>query len=146
MSDTPVTDLQKAEALREERRAARQKAHDDQRAKDLVMLVNLEDERDGLVAHVEVSHVSGLPTMVIVGCPTKAHVKRYRDRCKPDAKGRPGDGTAAAEELASTSGIVLYPDADTYARMCDKFTGLHAQVGATASGLSVGKVTEEGKG
>lgn len=136
--------LAEIERRRAERKAKLDAERDEQRAIDLEALEALEAEHgESNVVTLDVPFSPGLPTMVAARCPKPAEVKRYRATVKPDSKGRPGDTVAAAEQLAAVARI--YPADDLYAQLCEARPGVHAQLGATALGLAVGKASDEGK-
>jgi len=133
------------EARRAARKAAAQAARDAQRAIDLAAINDLEIEHgDSNVATLEIPHTDGLPTMLAVKCPPPAYVKRYRDECRARKDGTPGDAIAAAEKLADA--MLIYPDAETYARVLEARAGVRVQLGVLAIGLAAGRAESEGKG
>jgi len=131
----------------EARRAARRDAADvaatAQRAIDLAALDALE-ETHGItnIARVDVPHTPGLPGMALARTPRPVEIKRYRDRVR--ARGdKPGDPVAAATELVGVA--LLYPDAETFAAMCEARPTLAVQLGVSAVGLATGVEIAAGK-
>lgn len=140
MTDT----LEAIEARRAERKEALEKQRLAQLAVDLVALERLEEEHgDSNVARIDVPYTPGAVTFVVVKTPSSAYYKRWKSRVKPDAKGRPGDAVAAAEELASVCRV--YPDETQYEALCEARPGLHVKVGLEALKLSTGQAESEGK-
>lgn len=134
-----------AEARRAARKAELEAQRKAQHEIDIEALDALEVEHgDSSVEAINVPFTPGLPTMVIVRAPKQVELKRYRDMVKPRKNGEQGDSVAAAEALASL--CLLYPDRETFAKICDARPGVHAQSGATAIQLAVGKSSEEAKG
>lgn len=139
------TPVEIAEAKRAERKAAANPARDAQRVVDLNAVNDLEIEHgDSNVGVINVPYSDGLPTCAAVRAPKPAELKRFRVRVTPKhEKDRP-DTAAASEELAAT--CVIYPDAETYARLCIARPGLAVQLGSKAVDLATGKAEAEGKG
>jgi hypothetical protein len=140
-----------------ERRAARKAElrakQEKQEEIDLEALDSAECERgDNRVAHVIVPFVDGLPTMVVVRAPDKDDVSRYRSRCaKAQRTGRDGAATTDLEEIRKATEQVarralVYPDADTFALMCETWQGLAGSVGAAAVKLHGAVERDEGNG
>lgn len=148
-----LTDLQKSEAKRDARKAKAQAAADAQKAIDLDAVSDIEDELgDASTKAIHLPHKTGLVTIVLVRCPDKSEIKRYRGMIKPDKKGRPGDA-AEAHELIGASCRVYPPDDDgtegdsaAFDKLCEAFPGLLGQSGMQAVALSVGEEEKEGKG
>lgn len=137
--------LEVAEQRRAERKAEARKAYEVQRAKDLDAITDLEVEHgDSNVGVINVPFTEGLPTAVACKCPSPALVKRFRDRVKPKKDGHQPDAVFAAEEIAGACRI--FPDAETYAALCQARPGLAAQLGAKAIELATGRDESEGKG
>ncbi len=132
----------KIEEARAKRKAERAKAQRAQYATDLEHLDLLEQERgDGAVTSLSVDR-DGFPTLVIVRCPTEPEVKRFRTQTRPVGDKTP-DPTIPAETVGSM--CLLYPDKDTFAKMCVAVPGLHAQAGAAALELATAKAHDLGK-
>ncbi len=138
--------LEDIEKRRAARKAELQAQADEQRVLDLEALDAAEVEHgDTSVAHIDVPYTSGLPTMVVVRAPKDAEIKRYRAGLKvKDGQLDTAASNAAAEQLGAV--CVVYPDKETFAKMCEARAALKSQVGARASALSTGKAAEEGKG
>jgi hypothetical protein len=135
-----------AEARRAARKAEARKAHDEQRAKDIDAISDLEAELgDSSVGVIHVGYTPGLPTCAAVRCPKPAELKRFRFKVTAKhEKDRP-DANAAAEELAAIC-RVFPADEEAYAKLCDARPGLAGQLGAKAVDLATGKAEAEGKG
>jgi hypothetical protein len=105
---------------------------------------------DNRVAHVVVPYVDGLPTTVIVRAPDKDDVSRYRTRCsKAQRIGRGGEPVSDVEEIRKATEQVarralVYPDAETFATMCETWQGLAGSVGAAAIKLHGAVERDEG--
>lgn len=147
--DTPEapatrTPLEVAEDRRAARKAEALKARNAQRVIDLDAIDALEVEHgDSNVGVINLPYSAGLPTCAAVRAPKPAELKRFRTRVTPKhEKDRPDSG-AAAEELAAV--CVIFPDAETYARLCTARPGLAVQLGSKAVDLATGKVEAEGK-
>lgn len=144
-----VNPLEAAEAKRAKRKAAAQDAADAQKAIDTEAIDALEASLgDASIKAIDVPHKAGLVTKVAVRCPTKPEIKRYHDRVKPTRDRRnvevPGDVAAAHEEIGAVT--VVYPDKESFALLCEAFTGLLGQCGVHAVALSYGEAEKEGKG
>lgn len=127
----------------ERRRAARREAlvgeRTAQRARDLAALDELEVEHgvEGLCRIELDRYVAGLPTFVVLRLPRAVEMKRYVSQAK-------NDPLEAANVIASS--CVVYPDADTYARVRETFAGVHVHGGVAVLQASQGRHAEEGKG
>lgn len=145
MSDESKSALDAAQERREARKAELRKAAEAQRAKDLDTLTDLEIEHgDSNVGAVTVPFSPGMPTLVIVRCPKPVEVKRFRALTKADAKGRQPDALEPLEQLARA--CLLFPDAETYARICESRPVVAGQVGAKAVDLASARDESEIKG
>lgn len=124
------------------RKAARAKEQRKQYATDLEHLDLLEQEHgEGAITALKVDR-DNLPTLVILKCPPDPVVKRFRTQTRPVGDKTP-DPTQPAEIVADC--CLLYPDKDTFARMCGAVPGLHAQAGAAALDLATAKQHDLGK-
>lgn len=143
-TNVPRSPLEIAEERRAARKAEARKASEEQRAKDLDAITDLEIEHgDSNVGVVHVGHVPGLPTLAAVRCPSKAELKRFRVRCTPKNEKDNPDSAAAAEELAATCRV--FPDAETYERLLAARPGLAVQLGSKAVALATGSAEAAGK-
>jgi hypothetical protein len=141
---SPLELLEEREAARAAKRQAREEKRAAQRLADLDAVEAFEDANpDVACAIINVDAGLDLPTLVLVRCPEKKYHTRYLARLKPKKNGQEPDGFAAHEELASV--CVVYPERETYAKLCDALGGLHLQVGVAAAKLAEGKKAEEGK-
>lgn len=147
---TAAERLAEVEARRADRTAKAAEAFAEQRATDLEAI---EDILDGLgpsvlTAVVDVEHSPGLPTCVLVRCPNKAELSRYRAGVKQrDGQVDAKSATEAAETLAS-GGCVLYPDrkGEAWKALCEARPGVAAGAGSAAIKLSVARAQAEGEG
>jgi hypothetical protein len=153
---TATERLAEAEARREAREAAKDEARAEQRILDLEAVDEaLAKLGDGTpTAIVNVVHSPGLPTLVLVRCPKKHELARYRASIKKrngeiDSK----SAVEATEDLAFVT--VLYPDPrapsapdapSLWKRLCEERPGVAAGAGQAAITLSVASAEEEGKG
>ena len=140
-------DLERAHAAREARKERVKAEADAQKVKDLEAVDEIEIEHgDSNVATLDVPFDARnpMPTIVAARTPRPAEIKRYRARVRPDADGRLGDTAMAAEELAAV--VLLYPDAETFAKICEARPGVKAQLGLLSLRLASGKAQDEGKG
>jgi len=140
------TALQVAEDKRAARKAALQAKRDEQRVIDLAAIDDLETEHgDNAVKVINVPYRDGMPTCVVARCAKPSELKRYRDRVKPKKsdQGHPPDYVSAGEEVADL--CVVYPPAETYARMRESYPGVHLQAGLAAVELAGGREADEGK-
>lgn len=136
--------LELAEERRAKRKAEARAAYEAQRVVDVEAVDALEIEHgDTNVGVIIVPHSAGLPTCAAVRCPKPAELKRYRVRVTPKHEKDHPDTAAAAEELADICRI--YPDKDTYTKLCAARPGLAVQLGARAVNLATGKSEAEGK-
>jgi len=119
------------EARRATRREVNDKARTEQYAKDLEALDRLEEEHgDGRVSALKMpSYVPGLPTFVVVNTPSASYFNRFRSMVR-NANGKAQAQGEAKDLLASS--CVLYPDAETYARMKEAWPSTHDNVGMEA--------------
>lgn len=137
----------------EARRAEKLKAAEEARAEQRILdLEECERIAEGLgpnvpTAMVDVVHSPGLPTLVMVRCPDRAELARYRSGVKQrdgavDAK----SATDAAELLAAVT--VLYPDrkGEVWKALCEARPGVAAGAGSAAIKLSVASAQAEGEG
>jgi hypothetical protein len=137
--------LQEVEARRAARKAQNQVEYETQRALDIEALDALEEEYgDSSVKALDVPHTHGLPTLIVARCALPVELQRYRDTVKPSADGRKTpDYVKAGEQLASRCRV--YPDKDTYAKMCEARPGIHLQLGVAALELATAREQAEGK-
>ncbi len=137
--------LERAERKRAERKAKLKEQEDAQRARDLEVVDALEEEHgDSKIAVLNVPYTPGLPTLVAARLPTDPEIKRYRYRCKDKGPKEPGDAIGAAEELSAKTRV--YPDDETYAKICAERHGVPLQLGIISANLAIGKAEAEGKG
>jgi hypothetical protein len=137
-----LTEIEKIQRRRAERRAAQRKPYDDQRLKDMTALDELEEKHGhDRVASLDVpSFVAGMPTMVVLRTATKPEGKRFSDMARRATKNNAG---AAVDTLAAA--VVVYPDRETYTRMCEEWPNLHESVGQRAIQMIQAKTDDEGK-
>lgn len=133
-------------AQRAERAKAADDAADAQRVVDMTAVLELEDTFGA--SSLKVIHLpatAGLPTLIVVRRAEPAYLKRYRSQQSLTKKGNVDLGSinVAAENVADHS--VIYPDAETYARVRETFGGVHAQAGLAAIKLAEGREDDEGK-
>ncbi len=133
----------------EKKRAAMKEAREMQRQqqleKDLLALLELEEEHGDLLVRIDCGrYVPGLPTLCVFKMPDADAVKRYQDRIK-GRNGKPGDGIAASIELATYCQKGMYPDDATYKKVCDVFGNLPVNAGKELIEASQGVAAEEGK-
>lgn len=132
------------QARRSARKAAQRDEQQAQRCLDLEALDALEQEHgDTSVKAIEIPYTPGLPTMVICKAAYAIALQRYRDSVKAQGDGRTPDYVKAGEQLASL--CVVYPDADTYAKVREARPGVHLQLGMAALELATGRAQAEGK-
>lgn len=137
--------LEIVRARRAEREAEETRLRDAQLAVDLTAIDELEATHGASnVKVIVLPYTKGLPAAAAVRTPKPAEVKRYRDRVKPDRKGNPPDYAEHGAELAAV--CLLYPDKETYAKLCEARSGLPVQLGTAALELATGAESEAGKG
>ncbi len=142
--ENPRSPLELAEERRATRKAEARKAYEEQRAKDLDAITDLEIEHgDSNVGVLNVGFLEGLPTCAAVRCPSKIELKRFRQTVTPKHEKDHPDANEAAEVLAKT--CLVFPDKDTFERLCTARPGLAAQLGGKAVSLATGKSEAEGK-
>lgn len=131
------------ERIAERRKLAKEK-QDAQFAIDLEAYDNLCVERgDAGVVKTDVErYVDGLPTLVVHRLPTPAEAKRFQQRTV-GVGNKPGDSVGAANELAEAT--LLYPDRETYKKICEHFTQINMAASNACIRASEGKSVEEGK-
>lgn len=151
MSDekTAAERLAEAEKRATDRKAAKEEARALQRIEDLEACEQIEEQlgADILTAKINVEHGPGLPTLVMVRCPTKPELTRYRTGLKMrDGSPDPKAATEAAELLAAV--CVVYPDrkGDVWKALCEARPGVAAGAGSAAIKLSVASAESEGNG
>lgn len=144
--ETPAEKLARLESAREAHKAAHEAARVEQRVKDLEALEPLIAEYgEDSIAVLNVPFTAGLPTCFAVRVADSVEMKRYRARAKP----RKADDhlaehlTAANEELAPL--VLVYPDAETFEKMCKVRPGIKAQAGGAAIRLTLASQENEGK-
>jgi hypothetical protein len=144
----------------EARRAAKLAVQEEARAEQRILDLEAVDEAitklgDGIPTKViDVVWSPGLPTLVLVRCPKKPELARYRASIKKrngeiDSK----SAVEATEDLAFVT--VLYPnprdvstpeDPSLWKRLTEERPGVAAGAGQAAISLSVASAEEEGKG
>ena len=132
------------EARKAARKASADEARKAQLAIDLDALFALEEEHgDGMVKRLDLSaYFEGLPTLVAVRAPKPVEYKRFRDMIRK-AKDKEAQGKAA--DLLGTV-CRAYPDADTYAKILERFPGVQDTVFKAAAELGDATIADEGKG
>ena len=146
---TAAERLAEVEARQVARAQVKDEARTEQRILDLEACELILDEQGPgvLTAMVDVEHGPGLPTLIMVRCPNKAELSRYRSSIKQrDGQVDAKSATEAAETLAS-GGCVLYPDrkSETWKALCEARPGAAAGAGSAAIKLSVAKAHTEGE-
>ncbi len=136
---TPTLD--DIENRRAEKRDALEAQRLEQHTLDMAAFADFEDEYGpSFVAKLPVPYAPGMVTFVACKAPSEAHVKRYKERCRPKA-GKDVDFYAAADELAAACRI--YPVAqDEYKALVDARPGIHTRLGLEALKLA-GLVEQE---
>jgi len=139
-----MSTVEEIEARRAARKAELQEKRDAQYVIDLQRLDELEIEHgDSNIGRVDMTHYDpGLPTMVLCRTPTEMEMKRYTDRLK-ERKGKKGDASEAARELAVTCRV--YPEADAFKEMEGARPGIRVQLGVQAAELAVGRSVDDAK-
>lgn len=133
-----VDDAKKTIAEIEARRAARQstiaKAREEQYAKDLERVDELEVEYgdDRITVLKTPSFVAGLPTVVAVKTPAPSVFKRYRQMVRK--AGQKYEAIGEARDMMAAE-CVAYPDKETYERMKESWPSIHDNVGTEAARL-----------
>ncbi len=141
MADDAKAKIAEIEARRAARKDVTAKAREEQYAKDIVRVDELELEHgDDRVAVLKMpSFVPGLPTLVVVRTPEPAKFNRFRQMIRKANQN--AEMTGAAKDLLAAS-CVLYPDEETYGRMRESWPSIHDSVGVEAIRLG----ESEGKG
>ncbi len=147
--DLKLSPREAAEAKRAARKAALNPEYDAQRVTDIEAVDLLEQEHgDSNVKLINVPFSPGMPTCVACRVPNPNQMKRYRSRVKPgkDSRNRDKDidYEGAAAELGESCRV--YPDKETFDRLCEARPGLLVQVGLRALELGTGEEEAEGKG
>lgn len=139
-----MSSIEEIEKRRADRKAALQAQADEQRLVDMQALDDAEIlHGDTNVCHVDVPFTAGLPTMAVARLPKGIELKRYRTRLKID--GQRVDLSAANDAAAELGrAVCVYPDADTFAKMCEARPDLASQLGSRATKLAQGKAADEG--
>jgi hypothetical protein len=137
--------VKEIEERRAARKAAAEKAREEQYAKDLEALDELEQEHgDGKVVQLDLpAFTVGLPTMVVVRTPTDVEHRRYRDMVRR-SKGKGDEIGKATDLLADVCRV--YPDDDTYEAVRKAHPGVHDSIAVQAIKLAEARTAEEGKG
>lgn len=152
-----MSDVQKtaAERLAEvaEKRAAReavaQAAYDAQRATDEEAIeAILEQHPDVLTSRLDVKHSPGLVTCVLLRCPSRPELARFRQGVKSkNGENTNASATDAAELLAAV--VVLYPERkgedSPWKALCDARPAVAANVGVAAIKLAAAADADAGK-
>lgn len=146
---TAAERLAEVEARATARADAAQEAWAEQRILDLEACEQIEAQLGAEVRtkKIDVVHGPGLPTLVMVRCPTKPELARYRQGIKvrdgaADAKA----ATESAELLAAVT--VVYPDrkGEVWTALCEARPGVAAGAGSAAISLAVASAQAEGNG
>jgi len=123
--------IEEIEERRAKRVEAKKKTRDQQYEKDLVEVDRIEEElgpdRVGVLKMQ--SHIDGMPTLVVVRTPEVGVFTRFRQMVRR-AQGKTHEIGNAKDLLAAS--CVLYPDADTYAKMKEHWPSIHDNVGNEA--------------
>ncbi len=133
-------------AQRAERAKAAHDAADAQRVVDMTAVLELEDRHGAnAVKVIHLPETPGLPTLIVVRRAYPPEFKRYRATQTLTKKNQVDLGAvnSAAEMLADL--VVIYPDAETYARVRETFGGVHAQAGLESAKLAEGKADDDEK-
>jgi len=149
LDSTVQNRLQAAEEKLKERRKVANEAYNAQRADDMERIVEAIDAA-GVSIHKRVRMpflVDGLPVTVAVKQAGTLEMRRYKDRTKNFRRNKDNSVdlsvyTKAYEELASSS--VIWPDQETFAKMCAEFPTLKSDVGAIAVKLREADEEDEG--
>jgi hypothetical protein len=151
MSDEKKTAAQRlaeVEAREAERQAERDEAWSEQRILDLEACEAIQAQAPNVPhSKVDVVWSPGLVTLVMVRCPRKEELSRYRLGIKyNDGAMVPASVTDAAELLAAVT--VVYPDrkGDEWKALCEARPAVSAGAGQAALKLSVATAQAEGKG
>lgn len=143
--EAELSPLEQAQARRDKLKAEARKAYEAQRVIDLDAITELEISSGDTLGVVNVLHATGLPTCVAVRCPKPVEMKRFRDQVRPHKKtGELPDSIGPAEVLATV--CLVYPDRETYAKMCEARPGISVTIGGMAVSLATGRDEAEGKG
>jgi hypothetical protein len=139
-----MSSVEDTEAKRAKRKADLAEKREAQYAIDLAALDAAEVEHGD--SNVTVQHISfepGLPTLCVARMPSDGETKRYRARLRPP-DGKMGDPVQAAIEISAST--VVYPDKETFEKMCAARPNLAVDLGAAAANLTRGREAAEGKG
>lgn len=143
-----LSPLEAAEELQARRQEEKAKRADEQRAKDLVARMELEDEHsDSGIASVSVARfVPGQPTQAYVRTPTPAEYKRYLDQIHRGVDKKSLPAQRAAQELLAQSCWVYPRKPEDRQAMLSVFPGILTPISVAAASLAEGRSEEEGKG
>lgn len=153
---TAAERLAEVEARQATKQAARDEAYAEQRILDLEAVETIRDQLgDGVPTKmVDVTHSPGLPTLVLVRCPKKPELSRFRAGVKKkDGEIDSKSSIEASELLAAV--VVLYPnprDVSTpdapsvWTKLCEARPGVPAGAGQAAIALAVATEQAAGKG
>lgn len=147
-TDETTTKIEEIEKRRAERKAATQRARDDQYAKDLEALDELEASHgDENVSRLAVNGFRpGLPTFVVVRVPTDVEYKRFSQTVRR-AKDNNEAKAQAVEQLGAV--CLVYPskdDEETRKALLSAFPGIIPSAGVEATRLAEAQRETEGKG
>jgi len=138
---SPEERIAQTEARRAARKADLEKQRVEQYSLDLAALDTAEEEHgDARIARLDLDYTPGLPTIVVVKCPSRDHIKVYRAKVSE----KKPDHTKAAVWLAGR--CLVYPSPEVFEQLIDAYPGIDAQAGLRASLLSVAKAQDEGEG
>lgn len=131
MAEDVQAKIAEIEARRAARKEATSKARDEQYAKDVARVDELEAEHgnDRVSVLKMPSFVAGLPTLVVVTTPTQLVFHRFRQMVRK-ASGNT-EAMGAAKDLLAAS-VVAFPDPETYARMRESWPSIHDNIGLEA--------------
>ncbi len=139
-----MPDITEIEARRAERKAASQKARDEQYAKDLEAIDALEVETGDELTTLNVnSFKPGLPSLVGVKPPSEAYYKRFAQMIRKS--GQNLEARAHAQDLLAESCWAYPKDPETRKAMREAFPGVLVSIAVKAAELAELKAEDEGK-
>lgn len=131
---------------RAEKRDALKKMEEEQFARDLEALMQLEEEYGyGNIVGVKVNFTPGLPTRAFLRVPDRAQYQKYRDNGTKAVGQKNTKGHTDALDVLAKSCWAYPKEHEAKEAMLEATPGLLASIGHEAIKLAEGKAEEEGK-
>lgn len=111
---------------------------------EAIQALELAGEHGDDLIRVDVNnYVEGLPVRVAARYPKPAEFKRYQDQLARAHSSKAGDKVAPGNTLAAACRV--YPDAETYAQLCEKRAAVHISLANAINDAASGRSEDEKK-